>query len=59
MKKDYIIYRLDVAHKLMMKGFELKHIAINKYYPKYNVYYFEDTVELRETVNAIIADLKR
>ena len=54
MKKDYVVYSLKVANILARKGFKIKKSSINTKFPKYMVYYFADTPELR----AAIAEIK-
>ena len=54
MKKDYVVYSLKVANILARKGFKIKKSSINTKFPKYMVYYFADTSELR----AAIAEIK-
>ena len=51
MKKDYVVYSLKVANFLMNEGFKLKGSAINTKFPKYMVYYFENTTELRAAID--------
>ncbi len=50
--KDYVIYNLRLANLLAQKGHPIKSVGINKNNPKYSVYYFEDTAELRELVKS-------
>ena len=50
MKKDFIIYNLRLARYLIDNGFIYKKTAVNINNPKYNVYYFEDSNELRNAV---------
>lgn len=50
MKKDFIIYSLGLARYLINIGFNHKKTAVNINNPKYNVYYFEDSNELRAAV---------
>ena len=53
--KDYVIYSLKVANALTRKGFEVKATGINTKFPKYLVYYFADTPELRAAITEIKA----
>lgn len=49
--KDYVVYSLRLANLLACKGFQIKGVGVNKNNPKYNVYYFENTEELKNTVD--------
>ena len=53
MKKDYVIYSLRIANILINKGFQLKGARVNFKNPKYMVYMFEDTAELRAALDRI------
>ena len=53
MKKDYVVYSLKVANILARKGFKIKKSSINTRFPKYMVYYFADTPELRAAITEI------
>lgn len=55
MKKDYAIFSLRIAHQLTKKGFEVKNTGINTSNPKYKVFYFENSDELREAVRQLTA----
>lgn len=48
--KDYIVYSLRLANILTNKGYQIKRVGINKNNPKYNIYFFEDTAQLREVI---------
>lgn len=48
--KDYVVYGLRLANFLIGRGFELKNTGININNPKYKVFYFEDSKELRAAV---------
>ena len=50
MNKEYIVYSLRLANKLANNGYSINRVAINKNNPKYNVYFFEDSAELRQIV---------
>lgn len=54
MNKDYVIYNLKLANLLINAGFEMVGSGINIQNPKYRVFYFKDTPELRKAVNDII-----
>lgn len=45
--KTYTIYNLRFANILARKGFQLVATGVNFKNPKYMVYHFEDTEELR------------
>lgn len=51
--KNYIIYSQKMAKQLINRGFKLIKIARNKVYPKYNVFLFEDTEQLREALGVV------
>lgn len=46
----YPIFMPQIAFKLEKRGFKLIKIAQNKKKPEYNVYYFEDTLELHQAL---------
>lgn len=50
----YTIFMQRVANQLEGRGFRVVKIAKNHKDPRYNVYYFEDTVELREALREIL-----
>jgi len=50
----YTIFMQRIANELESKGFNVVKMATNKKNPKYMVYYFEDTVELREALRSIL-----
>ena len=54
MNKDYVIYNLKIANLLINAGFEMVGSGINTKNPKYRVFYFKDTPELRAAVDRII-----
>lgn len=54
MTKDYVIYSAQLARYLTKKGFEIKNTEANFNNPKYKVYYFEDTAELRSAVSSYV-----
>lgn len=49
--KNFVVYSLKLANSLIKKGFEIKGSGINIQNPKYTVYFFEDTEQLRAAVN--------
>lgn len=44
--KDYIVYSLRLANYLVNNDFKIKSTSINVNYPKYKIFYFEQTDEL-------------
>lgn len=52
-KNDYAVYSLKMANELVARGFVVVNTSINLKYPKYQVFYFEDTRELREAMKQI------
>ena len=54
MNKDYVIYNLKLANLLITAGFEMVGTGINTRDPKYRVFYFKDTPELRAAVERVI-----
>lgn len=46
-KKEIVIYTRKLAYELRKKGFKLLRTDVNKNFPQYNTYIFEDTPELR------------
>lgn len=59
MKKRYIVYRLSVADELVSMGYEVIGLGVNIRNPKYKVFFFEDTEELRAAVAKVTASLKK
>lgn len=53
MSKYYVVYSLRIANALANKGFQIEDTAINIQNPKYTVFYFENTKELREAIEAL------
>lgn len=51
----YTIFTQKVANKLESRGFKVEKIVPNKRNPRYKVFYFEDTVELRNALREILA----
>ena len=49
-----IIFTKAVANRLIKEGFVLREIGGNRE----NIYYFDDTAEIRSMVNAILEDLE-
>ena len=50
----YTIFMQHIANKLESMGFNVVKMAKNNKDPRYMVYYFEDTVELREALRKIL-----
>ena len=53
-EKKLAILSLWMARELEKRGFQHVKIGINYNQPKYNVYYFEDSNELRSEINKIL-----
>ena len=53
MNKNFIVYSMRVANALIRKGFEMIGSRVNYKNPKYMVYLFEDTQELRNAVQSL------
>lgn len=49
----YYIFSLRLANALTENGFEIIGRGINTRNPKYSVFYFEDTKELRNTLQKL------
>lgn len=56
MNKNYVVYSMRVANALIHKGFEMVGSRVNFKNPKYLVYLFEDTAELREAIQQLTMD---
>ena len=50
----YTIFKQRIANKLQSMGFRVVKIAPNRKNPKLVVYYFEDTVELRDALHEVL-----
>lgn len=50
-KRHYIIKSIYLAKYLQQKGFELVKVKMNKFYPKHNVFLFENTEELHQAIS--------
>lgn len=48
--KDYCVFTLKLANKLVDKGFKVIRTGINLDKPQFKVFYFEDTAKLRQAV---------
>lgn len=51
--KPYVVYSMRVANALIRKGYEMIGSRVNYKNPKYLVYLFEDTQELRQAVQQL------
>lgn len=49
-KNHYVVKSMYLCRHLQFLGFELKKVKVNKFYPRHNVYLFEDTDELRQAL---------
>lgn len=47
---EKIIYSKWLAYELRGRGFELLRTGINKNFPQYNTYIFQDSIELKEAI---------
>lgn len=54
--KLYSVFMTWVAAKLCNSGFPIIHMNRNQKNPKFMVYQFEDTQELRAAISTILAD---
>ena len=54
----YAIFNMRVANELEKLGFKVIKMDKNRKNPRYMVYYFEDSVELREAVRPLITRKK-
>ena len=54
----YAIFNMRVANELEKLGFKVIKMDKNRKNPRYMVYYFEDSVELREAVRPLITGKK-
>lgn len=55
----YPIFTRRIAFRLEMRGFKVIKIQPNKKDIKYNVYYFEDTIELHRALSEVTKNKKR
>lgn len=58
-EKLYIIYMPRVAAALRDLGFKLVKVTANTRKPQYDVYWFEDTPELRKAIPEAVERAKR
>ena len=52
--KLYPIFSRRIVRELEKRGFKVQKITPNRFHPDLQVYYFEETVELRNTVQTLI-----
>ena len=50
----YAIFNIRVANELEKQGFKVIKMDVNRKNPRYMVYYFEDSVALREAIRPLI-----
>ena len=53
-KNLYPIFMDTVAFRLERAGFRVIKITQNKKKPQYNVYWFEDTIELHDAIHEVL-----
>ena len=53
-KNLYPIFMDTVAYKLERAGLRVIKITKNKKKPQYNVYWFEDTIELHDIIHEVL-----
>lgn len=56
--KLYPIFTRRIAFRLEMRGFKVIKIETNKKHPEYNVYYFEDTQQLHDSLFEVTRNKK-
>lgn len=54
MNNLYPIFMDTLAYKLERMGFKVVKIAPNKKKPQFNVYFFEDTIELHDAIHKLL-----
>lgn len=54
MKKNFPVFSAAITTELFNRGFKCIDSQINTRYPKYKVFYFEDTEELRAAFEDIL-----
>lgn len=52
----YVCFSKMKAIKLRERGFEIVRTAVNRRFPQYDVYYFDNTPELQKAVEEIKAE---
>ena len=53
MNNTYTIFSLRIANALAKQGFEIVNTGINVKNPKYSVFYFKDSEELRTALDKL------
>lgn len=51
--KEYVIYTKSLAYKLRECGFNLIRTGINKNFPQYNTFIFEDSEQLQKAITKL------
>lgn len=51
--EEYIVFSARRANQLIQRGCNLLRVAPNVKNPKYNVYFFEDTLEFRKIYDEV------
>ena len=51
--KEKIIYSKWLAYELRERGFGIVRVGVNKNFPQYNTYIFQDSIELKEAIEAL------
>lgn len=57
--KLYIIYMPRLAAALREMGFQIVKVSVNIKKPQYDVYWFEDTEELRKAIPIAVQQVKK
>ena len=52
MDKEYIIYTRRLAAELREQGFKFLRLGVNKNFPQFNTYIFENSKELQLAIKA-------
>lgn len=52
--KYFVVFSKRLSKALVSNGFEIKKIEKNKKNPKYNVFLFEETLELKNNISKIL-----
>lgn len=52
--KQFTVFSLRIANILAKKGYEILGSGVNAKNPKYSVFYFEDTPQLRAEIEELI-----
>lgn len=54
----YAVFNIRVANELEKQGFKVVKMDVNRKNPRYMVYYFKDSVALREAIHPLITRKK-